>query len=533
LTPEHWTEGGHPVALERWIERGLVVAAVVLLPLSAALYVQIPPSIDQWQLDYTGWMVVRGHAPYVDIQDGNWPMAHWLHAGSVALWGVDVSAWRWTDCFVLIIGLVGGAPLARRMGGPAGVRWWLLLHPLLYVTSGSWFAGQRDIVAAHLGLLALAMAWRFLEERSHAFAVLAGGALTAAVLVKPTFGLFALVVPLLAWRLERCADLTPAEVIRGVAIVAAWSLGALGLAVLALAAEGSSSTAFWEHAIVSIATRVPSDSVPLGENLQTIGVRVVTSWHWILAGAVGVTVSALRGDDADARTAVGLAWSVVAIGVVSYVAQGHNLEYYLGPVLVGLSLLVAGALGQATRAVGREGVMRFVAAMLMMIAVAGTGSKLRGTFGALVPVLTGAEERASWEARFIAGDDLSLAEARGVGAELATLVPSDGSLLVWGRANVLNLLAERPQPTGFYHPPHFQREFVAEEIFGAWESQFIEELQANPPAAAWVRGVHDFGVTRSSRFLEAWLADHCRPRRALGRGRIFFCAANPVESSDD
>ena len=82
-------DGVDEVSAERWIGRGLLVATIVVSPLLAFLYAQIPPSMDQWQLYYTGWLINLGHAPYVDIRDGNWPLSHWLHALSVALWGTD------------------------------------------------------------------------------------------------------------------------------------------------------------------------------------------------------------------------------------------------------------------------------------------------------------------------------------------------------------------------------------------------------------------------------------------------------------
>lgn len=513
--------GGNGLTPERWIERGLWVAIAVFLPLAALLYLQLPPSIDQWQLDYTGWMIDRGHAPYVDLRDGNWPVSHWLHALSVGLWGPDVLAWRRTDLGLLVLGVSAGVPLVARLGGRLAISWWLLVYPLLYVTSGAWFAGQRDIVAAHLGLAAVTMAWRALEGGARWAVGLSGLALTAAVLIKPTFALFALIVPGLAWHLTRSGALDRAAALRGVLAIAAASVAALGLAIVVLALQGATSSAFWEHAIVGIVTRVPNDSVPVGESLLGILAQTGRSWHWLSGGAVLATLVAIRSGEAAARTAVGLGWSIVAVGVVSHLAQGHNLAYYLGPVMVGLSVLLAGGLAWASRSLSSPGPPRFVAALLLALATLGVASKLRGAYGELIPVWAGARERATWESRFFAGDGLSLAQAREVAAELAAAVPPDGTLLVWGRANVLNLLASRPQPTGFYHPPHFQREFLPGALFARWEEEFIADLERHRPEAAWVREVHAFGNTRSSRFLERWLAERYVAGRALGDGRIF------------
>ncbi|MCR9097857.1 MAG: hypothetical protein NXI30_26865 [bacterium] len=506
---------------ERWIERGLVLATLVVSPLVALLYLQLPPSIDQWQLDYTGWLVRLGQAPYVDIRDGNWPLSHWLHAVSVAFWGLDEFGWRRTDVVILLLGVAGGTPLVAQLGGRAAVRWFWFLHPILYMTSGHWFAGQRDIIAGHFGLAALALAWRFLVAGGVARVALAGAALTAAVLVKPTFALFALVVPVLAGVLARRGELAPREAVRGVAVVAGWSLAALLVAVLVLALQGATLSAFWDHAIVAIVTRVPADSAPLAERFATIVRYCVGGYHWVIVAAIVATVVAFRSSDRAPRTAAGLGWATVIVGVLSYLAQGHDLVYYAGPILVGLSALTAGALGQATGAVARTGGWRWAAIALIGLALIGSAAKIRTAFGDLFPVLTGERDRATWEARFEAGDGVALDDARDIARELAAALPADGPLLVWGRANVLHLLLERRQPSGFYHPPHFQRTYLPARLFEPWQAEFIADLEADPPAAAWVRNVTDFGETPASRFLTRWLDAHYVAGRAVGAGRVY------------
>lgn len=513
---------------ERWIERGLLWATIVVVPSLVLLYAQLPPSIDQWQLDYTGWLINLGQAPYVDIRDGNWPMSHWLHAASIALWGADEYGWRRTDVLLLVASIAAATPLVARLGGRAAVRWFWFLHPLLYLTTGSWFAGQRDVIAGHFGLAALALSWRFLETARVGWAALGGIALTAAVLVKPPFALFALVVPILAVVLARRGDLRPGEAVRGVLGVAAWSVGALGVAVTVLALQGSRPEAFWEHAIVAIVTRVPADSVPVGEGLAGILRFCTGAYHWVTAFALIASAIAFRSGDPEQRTAAGLAWALVMVGAASYLVQGHNLTYYAGPILVGLSVLAAGALGWATRAAGEGGVRRGIGAALIVLAAVGSVSKIRTCYGDLLLVAVGAQDRSTWEAQFSAGDGLSLDQARGIAGELAAAVPPGRSLLVWGRANVLNLLAERTQPTGLYHPPHFQREFLPGTIFAPWQDEFIADLEADPPPAAWIRNVMDFGETPASVFLARWLDAFYVPGRAVGDGRIYVRIPEPA-----
>ena len=47
------------------------------------------------------------------------------------------------------------AATVRSLWGPRAGRWLLALYPPLYVVLGRWFAGERDIVGAHLLFVAL------------------------------------------------------------------------------------------------------------------------------------------------------------------------------------------------------------------------------------------------------------------------------------------------------------------------------------------------------------------------------------------
>lgn len=500
-------------------ERALLVVALASGAVFAGLYVFLPPSIDQWQLDYTGWCVTRGEAPYTDIRDGNWPAAHWLHALSVAIQGPTFGGWRRFDLFLLLPTLWSGATVATRIGGRLAGAWWLLLYPALYTTLGYWVAGQRDIIAGHFCLVSIAAAWPAIEGRRWPWALVSGFALSLAALVKPTFALAAVLVAGVALASIRTGRLRARAAVEGLAIVAAFSVSALIAAAGVLWLQGSTIEAFWLHAIEAILARTPTEAMPAAPE-QPPFARAFTSWHWIGTGALLATVAVLRDRDRSARSAVALVWALIGVGLVSHAAQGGRFFYYLGPVFTGLALLLCGGLGRIFALAARPGPTRLLAGLAIGVVALGTTFKAWTAYGELWPVLVGQVERAEWERRFDAGDGLSAADARVLAAEIAPWVPPGEALLVWGRANVLNLLVARPQPTGFYHPPHVERDDLPRPILDAWEREIWTDLERTPPAVAVV--ADPVGQPRSAlqHALEARLARDYDVVRRMGRATV-------------
>lgn len=461
--------------------------------------------------------MTQGAAPYVDIRDGNWPASHWLHALSVALSGPGFEGWRRFDLLLLLPALLGGATLARQVWGRDAALWFVLLYPWLYITSGAWFAGQRDIVAGHFLLGSLAAHWALLHGGRPALAAVAGAGLTAATLVKPTFAIFAPVIALHAAALAGLGRIAWAEAARGVLRIAFWSVAVLVAAALLLLAQGGTAAAFWEHAVLAIVVRIPETALPASVSLYALGRAVGGAWHWIALGAAATTLLAWRGGASRARAGVLLGWLFVAGGLVSLLVQGHALTYYLGPIFTGLVWLLCGALGQASRRLARPGPLRIVAGLGIALALAGTAVKVRHAYGPLWPVLRGEAPRSEWERRFPAGDELTAAEARVLAEQLRPFLPAGSTLLVWGRANVLNLLVARPQPTGFYHKPHVQRGVLPARFLEPWTREIVEDLTTRPPAAVVIDEEPRFARTPLRRFLEEMLAEGYRPIGGAGR----------------
>ena len=250
------------------------IAALAVIAMSGLLYATLPPSPDQWFLGYTGWRLTEGAIPYHDFADGNWPGCHWLHALSVLLLGNTPYTWRVFDFGLMLACVLFAADTVRSLWGRRAGWWMLVLYPALYVVLGRWFAGERDIVGAHLLFVSLWFYWTGLSRGGVAWQAGTGLFIALAALVKPTFAVFGgflavhciLAVPGAMRPLrERAAHLAVA----GITSV----LGVL-LGFLLLLAEGTHLADFWDLAVQSVVVRYGHDTVATS---GSVGVLVRTS----------------------------------------------------------------------------------------------------------------------------------------------------------------------------------------------------------------------------------------------------------------
>ena len=455
--------------------------AFLLLPVAGLLYVAIPPSPDQLQLDYTGWRVLEGDVPYVDFADGNWPASHWLHALAFRVFGVHLWSWRAFDYLLVLVFTAVGADLLRRSSGRAAAAWWLVLFPALTVVSGSWFAGQRDLIAGELLLVAHWSHLRGEGARSLHWAVLAGAAIALAALVKPTFAFFGLALAAYAgWQVMRGRRGLRESVMR-IGVTGVASVAGLGIAFSALWAQGAAPGPFLENAIDPLLWRLDADVRPVGETLGPALGRALRSWHWILALAGLAVAGRWPGRRQDAAVAAGLLLG--GLGLFSFAVQNHGFFYTLGPVFVAIVLLACVALGAATERVDRAGLGRWLAIGLLLLPIAGTGKKWGSQLAVPAGVWLGSPAARAATDLEPGGADFTLSEVRTLADELAAIVPGDGRLLVWSRAHALNTLARRPQPTRFYHWGHLVQPGMPEPTARAWADAFSADLGRKLPAA--------------------------------------------------
>jgi hypothetical protein len=468
--------GRPPAFVLGWLGVLAVIAA------SGVLYSTLPPSPDQWFLGYTGWMLTKGAVPYQGFADGNWPACHWLHAISILLLGNTPRTWRVFDFVIMLIGTSFASHTARSLWGWRAGAWLLVLYPPLYVVTGYWFAGERDIVGAHFLFVALWFYWTGLSKQQAAWQVGTGMLLALAALVKPTLSLFG---PFLALHcLLAGRSVVHSLRMRSAQIAIAGASSILGLAAgfALLRLQGTPLDAFWDLAVRSIVIRYGNDSMTLVELLESGLHDALTSWHWIFGGAAIALVANLARREPDGLARNLLFPTLWVTGLASYLLQVQGFRYTLGVPYAATVPILCSGLGLITvRHVRTRGWRSALFAALVLAPVLGTAKKWSSEFESSIRWLAGRISADVHYSRFPAGDGISAAEAMALAARLKRTVPETGTILVWGRANVINFLAERPQPTRFHHNVVITRRYLPDDLAARWNALFCEEVQARKP----------------------------------------------------
>lgn len=434
-----------------WAIRLLTASWIVLLAPLGLLYLTVPTSPDQALFDYIAWLKISGYPYYSGVAEQNWPGKMLMHEFGVRLFGVHFWTFRLIDFIVMQAIAVGGAWFLRRAGLALGAAAFLLLYPCLYVTAGYWMAGQRDIVAAGVLIVAGSLALGREDARAGLAAIAAAGALTAAaVLMRPTY------LPFLAGLLALEVIRFPGET-RPTSGLAQRLLATLGgfaapVAALALGALAYGGLDDWWMQTI----RFNLDAYPIQQSpwrlLDDARALLMGSWHWLsLLGTIGLALwLATKG----VVRAQALLLGGAATACVSYVAQNKGFGYHLGGLLPALGLLAAVCLDRAAfLALNAASGLRRTAwmvglSMVAALALAGAAKKLA--------VLTPNAMQLT-EGRFMAiprnGGGLTPEEAMGLAAMIREGSDPEAYFLQWGRSFEVGFLAERRSSIRFVSTP--------------------------------------------------------------------------------
>lgn len=359
----------------RWFYQ-LLFAWVAMMALLAPLYMTVPPSPDQSQFDWMAFIATQGQPFYAGSFDMNWPGAMWLHEIGIRLFGVHAWTWRLTD-FLLMAGFtIAGAIFLARANWRLAPFVFMFLYPPLYITAGSWMAGQRDIIAT--GFLLVASALAMPGGRREGWNVLfAGFCVAAAVLVRPTFLSFIaglIILEALPLRIQQPRLLS--RPIRAAGFAAGLCAG-IGAAVVVGLVVGNLDDWYQQSIEFSLSIYVGEAPQDWRVTLYTLFIR---SWHWItLLALLGFFFWARR--DRFGHGLV-LLLGIAATSALSFAVQNKGFGYHLAGVLPVLVVFVAVAFDNiaALRSRARSGIAHFAGLALLslagLLAAAGTYSKL-------------------------------------------------------------------------------------------------------------------------------------------------------------
>lgn len=327
----------------RVVRAALLAALLAYIGFVGLLYALTPPNPDHFLFDYIGWVAAEGGTLYVDAGELNWPGKMLLHAAAFALFGNEPWAYRLFD----YLWMLGGGGLLYAFARLAGLRLAallvLVLHPLVYTTAGAWMTGQRDVVAAQILLGAVVALQARLHGGGRGWPVLAGVALFAAVMTRPTYLLLAAFAPLALAAVRGRTGQTWRTLLGDGSLAAAGFVGASAVA-LALAWPSGALAEWYAMAVRFNLEVYGGEANPTASILAAYGSYLLRYWHWYAAFAVAGGVVLWRRE----RVAeLALLLAVGATCLVSAIAQGKGFAYHIGGMLpllaIGISIATAEA----------------------------------------------------------------------------------------------------------------------------------------------------------------------------------------------
>jgi len=224
--------------------------------------------------------------------------------------------------------------------------------------------------------------------------------------------------------------------------------------------------------VESVILRFDVDRPSVAEILSSGAAFAFRCWHWILGlGMLSFLWHVVHGRRRELASNL-LFPALWATGLLSYIVQVKGLPYTLGAVFAATVPILCSGLGLSSERISSaQGWRKLLVIGIVMLTLGGTVKKWAGTFGSSVEYLTGQVAAEEHYGKYIADDGMTTWEAISLARELGELVPEDGTIFVWGRANVINFLSKRPQPTRFHHNvilvrPGFQNIWRVDGISG-------------------------------------------------------------------
>ncbi len=471
--------------------RAAVALAIgVWLGVLATLYARVPPSPDQFAIQYVAWRVNAGEPLYTDIIDMNWPGIVWLMRPVASLTFDPWFPWRLLDFSIMLAGVTATGLWLRRSFGRAAASAWCITYPLIYTSPALyWFAGQPDAVMTHITLLAIALHVRMAQCRHPnlaGHALLIGITMGIATLIKPLAICFAMALALHALWLTQNHRISRGGLATYLGNATLGGLLTLALGFATVLLDGTDSADAWNAAWVYNRTAQFVGGQPIGPITLDAGRWIWDVWHLgllliVLIIPIRVAPMSLQPSQASKQTAsrVVLFLALSAAAAASYLLQSKGFAYHLAPAFALVAILWSISLGKAWT-------MRNLSPALAYSAIVLLGTPFVAAKAAQhLPVVReafGLLDRPSYLARFEAGDGLTFDQLCELNRSLTGLYAvgqDDEPLMVWGETVALNLYQRRPQPTPFYYFLSLTNLRAQMPMHEPWLERFAQELRAD------------------------------------------------------
>jgi hypothetical protein len=449
-------------------------AAYAIVNLVAgAIYIRILPSSDQSIFDYLAWLNVHSVRYYQGSFDMTWPGQLVFHELYLRLFGVHVWTSRMGDFLLLQPAILAMYVYLRQAGFAKAATAAALLYPVIYVTSGPWMAGHRDIVGAHF-LIGAAIFALPSESRSWRQPLMAGLLAGYAVMIRPTYLAFAPILFLVALRTWEEGDNRVTAFFKEALLFAT----GLTIAPLGFTVYGVATGTLHDWYIDAV--RFVFDVYPVAQGrARLLGMAthflVTTLWWQMLAGGLGALLWLLF---SSRRESLWLLGGIILTVLLSYFVQNKGFGYHLAGLIPPLLLVSCVGIEAALRLPLRASIARNgVAAIVGLFLLLGLSSRLVHA-RPVAPDFGRQEQDNPLKLRdTLAFVDIIRSES----------TPAD-TAIDWGREYQVAFLSERLSPTKFFNVDAERLIRPGQPVFGDWLVQLASDLNERPPKFILVDG---------------------------------------------
>ena len=461
----------------------LATAWVLFSAVVGSLYLSPPQYIDHRWFDYLGGAMLEGELPYRDLGDQNFPGIILLHA--LALWLFGSHTWSFPLLDYLLLNgflLVMARTLQRRVG----VREALFFPPiylLMYVSTGTGISGQRDLLATHCTLLAGVFLLRRIEGGHWIWLILDSLAIFMAAMLKPTFALAAVALPLIDLVTRHQSGRSWARMAADHAIEAFTMIAAVGIIALVgwrVGILGAWYEWFQFNSQIYRSLKASNEYI-LGR------ARLIAMTYWpmyIVIAFIGGLLWLRRGD----RPLLVVLIASFTTAAVSLIVQAKGWDYHFAAFLPIMGILMSYALAWASRVLtagpliprirqARTTAFPVALATLMLVLTPLTiAKKVYRCYR--VPV--------GWQLGLI-GEAEYLNDYNLVGVEEVVTYVEEHTTpreTVWSFADLildLNYLAHRRSPSRFWNPYHIFHAVAPFSLAPQWQAEVADVIRNHPP----------------------------------------------------
>lgn len=456
----------------------VVFLLALILPVSY-LFFWVPGDPDGAVFDYIGWVMSEGGVAYVDAADQNWPGQMFIHMLSAIMFGNEIWSYKLFQIFIILpisclILFFFLDVTTNRLTAISVVP----IYQIMYMTSGYFASGQRDMIAGSLMVAAIFFLYQRIVGANRWFLAFQALFIFFATMIRPTLlvlapVLFALDVCLMSKSTRKFIVIFIDHCIVGLVIIMLFAL----LAVYGLS---NGSLAAWYDVSVKFSLEIYSQTKSISEIFRLFSSLLFNYWGmYILLSLCGAIVFFRKN-----IVALLLSLSLLPVAIISVVVQGKGFGYHWTMLYSLMGILMAIIVGYVASIIIQKKLSRCLLSFSLVVFLAAGITfmvKVRYAFGPQLSMVLGVSSQDEMYDRYLAGRGVTVKDALHAADYIKQSTDENSTVLFWGRPCYVNTLSKRRSPYFAASFALWQSPTPSFSSFDKWKSSLENVMQNKPP----------------------------------------------------